>query len=197
MVRCSAFAQAGSGTGYVVPGSPAPCRYPRRKTLYASTGRWNPLSTRSPSSSASTSSSTTPCTRPLIRICPLAASAAQARGQVGDRADRGVVEPALEADPPQRRVAHRDPDPEAQLVPLPAPAPRQLGHPLAHRDGHPHRPLGVVGLGHRVVEEHHQPVAREVLDRAPEARGPAPRAPRGTRRAPPSPPPARRSRRRR
>ena len=43
---------------------------------------------------------------------------AQARGQVCHRADRGVVGASLEADPPERRVALRDPEAEVQVVAL-------------------------------------------------------------------------------
>src|SRR5260370_42247185 len=42
---------------------------------------------------------------------------AQPRGEVGDRADRGIFEPLLEADLPQRRIAERDADAEAQTMP--------------------------------------------------------------------------------
>jgi hypothetical protein len=37
---------------------------------------------------------------------------------------------------------------------------------LAHRHRHPDRALGRVGTRHRIVEEHYDPVARELIERA-------------------------------
>src|SRR5512134_2096043 len=42
--------------------------------------------------------------------------AAQPRRQVDHAADRGVIEPALVAHRPERRVAVRDPDPQVEVV---------------------------------------------------------------------------------
>jgi hypothetical protein len=56
-----------------LPGGAEPAA-PRPTMLRASTGRWKPFSVNSPMGSTCTSSSTTPSSRPLIRICRLAAS---------------------------------------------------------------------------------------------------------------------------
>ena len=69
---------------------------------------------------------------------------AQARRQVGDAADRGVVEAPLEPDPAERGEALGDADAEAEVVAAPAPARGQLGDPVAHRDRHRHGALGRV-----------------------------------------------------
>ena len=58
----------------------------------------------------------------MARICHGFGVSAQPGGEVGDAADRRVVEPTVEADPAQRRVALGDPDPESEVVPLPRPA---------------------------------------------------------------------------
>ena len=92
--------------------------------------------------------------------------AAQAGGEDDRVADRGVVVATFEADPAERRVAGRDADPETELVAELAPALGQLGEPGAHRDRHRHRPMRMVVLDDRVVEEHEDPVAGEVLERA-------------------------------
>jgi hypothetical protein len=41
----------------------------------------------------------------------------------------------------------------------------QLAGHLAHRHRHLDRALGRVGTGHRIFEEHHDPVARELVER--------------------------------
>src|SRR5204862_1370128 len=84
--------------------------------------------------------------------------------QVDHAADRGVVEAALVADPPERRVAHRDADPEADLMIAPAPGRLELDHPVPHLERHPDGPALRIGAGQRVVEQDHQAVAGEVLD---------------------------------
>ena len=92
--------------------------------------------------------------------------AAQPRGEDDRVAHAAVVVAALEPDPAHRRVAGRDPDSDLQDVAAPAPLARELHEPLAHRDRHAHRARGVIRLEHRVVEEGHEPVAREMLERA-------------------------------
>src|SRR5437868_2646464 len=91
----------------------------------------------------------------------------EARGEVGDVADGGVVPAAFEADRAERGVALRDADARAEL------AAAALVAVLADRQGgflHGERGLhGVLGrLLERqgVVEEHHHRVAGEALDRA-------------------------------
>ncbi len=165
-------------------------------TSWTSRGREMPRSSIGPSERVSKRSSRPARTRGLMRIWPARGGGAQPRGEVGDGPDRGVVPPALEADPAERRVALGDADAEAEVVALPAPARRRArrrGRASATR--HPHRPLGRVRARRRVVEEDHQPVAGEVLERPLVARRRARRARRGTRGAPPSSPPAPTSRR--
>src|SRR5262245_34250136 len=51
---------------------------------------------------------------------------AQPGGQVGDRSDRGIVEAALETDPPQGGIAHGNADGEIEPVATPLPLRPQL-----------------------------------------------------------------------
>ena len=87
-----------------------------RSTLYAGTGRAKPFSVKTPASSTSTCSSTSASVRWLIRICPSAASS-HSRTRGSSPPDRRVVRASLEADLAERRVAERDADAEAELVP--------------------------------------------------------------------------------
>src|SRR5215207_77994 len=90
---------------------------------------------------------------------------AQPRREDDDLADRAVLVAALEADPAERRVARRDPDPQAELV---APLPPTF---CKRREALAQRQCGsdggeLVVLDRRgVVEKRHQPVACEVLNR--------------------------------
>src|ERR1700730_4809862 len=68
---------------------------------------------------------------------------AEARGEVGDAADRGVFQPLLEADLAQGRIAERDADAEAEAVPAVAPALRQGADGVAHLHPHLHPALDV------------------------------------------------------
>src|SRR5687767_7186194 len=91
---------------------------------------------------------------------------AQARSKVWDAPDRCVIKPGIEADPPQCGLALRNTNAEAELVPGFAPALRELAHPRLHIEGHPNGPLGVVRTGHRIIEEHHEPVTQKAFERA-------------------------------
>ena len=51
-------------------------------------------------------------------------------------------------------------------MPAPAPGLGQSADPGPHRDAHPQRPQRAVLAAHRIVEEHHQAVAREPFQRA-------------------------------
>ena len=92
-----------------------------------------------------------------------AGGVAQARREVRDRADRGVVRAPLETDPTDRREALRDPDPELKVVTEPLPVGGQLADAIPHRDPHPDGSQGRVVAWHRIVEEHHQAVTSEPL----------------------------------
>ena len=135
-------------------------------TSNARIGRLNPRRSSSPTGSPTASPSVAENTRCATRTCHGPAAAAQARRQVRDAADRRVVEAPLEADAAERGESLRDADPEAEVVAAPAPAVGELGDPVAHRHGHRDGPLGGVVDGQRVVEEHHEPVAGEALERA-------------------------------
>ncbi len=97
---------------------------------------------------------------------PGAGVGAQPRGEIGDAADRRVVEAALETDPAERREALGDPDSQREIVTF-APPPRgKLAHGVADLQRHSHRTLRGVVVRDRVVEEHHDPVTGEPLERA-------------------------------
>src|SRR5438128_6439157 len=73
---------------------------------------------------------------------------AQARRQVHDGPHGAVVGPAGEADPPERRVAERDPDAKVKVVPALSPAGHELTDALAHGHRHADRPRGRVRARH-------------------------------------------------
>ena len=56
--------------------------------------------------------------------------------------------------------------PTWRMWPQAAPVFGDADEPFPDRDRHPDRPRGVVFLGHRVVEEDHDPVAGEMLEGA-------------------------------
>src|SRR6516162_11665196 len=95
--------------------------------------------------------------------------AAQPRGEVGDRADRGVVHALGEADLAEGGVALGNADPETDIVAVPPPGVEQYLRRLAHRHLHVDRPFDRIGSRQRIVEEHHDPVAAIMVDRAFEA----------------------------
>jgi hypothetical protein len=90
---------------------------------------------------------------------------AEPRREDDDVADGAVVISPFEADPSQRGVPGRNPDSEAQVVSALLPRARQLDEALPDRDRRAHRRQLVVRHRRRVVEEGHQPVPGEVLDR--------------------------------
>ena len=94
---------------------------------------------------------------------------AQACREVGHAADGRVVGAALEADLAKGRVALRDPHAEVQGVVPAGPSLGQFRDAAAHRQRHADRALRCVGAVERVVEDDHEPVAREALERAVEA----------------------------
>src|SRR4029453_5969701 len=68
-------------------------------------------------------------------------------------------------DSPDRRVAGFNPYTQPKLDSASAPDPSQLCEPLLRGDREPDGLELVVCDGERIVEEHHHPVAREVLQR--------------------------------
>ena len=91
---------------------------------------------------------------------PGAGVGTQPGGQIGDAADGGVVEPALEADPAEGRKALGDTDSQGEVMAVAEPAGGKLAHGVPELERHPDRTLGRVVARDRVVEEHHDPVAR-------------------------------------
>ena len=89
--------------------------------------------------------------------------------EVRDAADGRVVGATLEADPAEGGVTLRDSDGEVEVVALATPPLRQLADADPHRDRHPHRAQRRVVAWDRVVEEHHETVAGEALERPLEA----------------------------
>src|SRR5262249_60995004 len=67
---------------------------------------------------------------------------------------------------PQRRVPLRNTGTKTKSAAMPPPSRNQLARRIAHRHRHPDRALGRVGARHWIVEEHHDPVARELVQRA-------------------------------
>src|SRR2546425_3644684 len=90
---------------------------------------------------------------------------AQARGEGHDGPHGAVVEAAGEADPPEGRVAERDPDPEVEVVSALSPADHELLDALAHGHGHADGPRGGARARHRIVEEREDRIAGEALER--------------------------------
>ena len=135
----------------------------------ARTGRLNPRSVRSPTGSLTTISSASGLHPLGDQDLPRRGLRAQPGGQVGDGADGGVVEPALEADPAERGVALRDADAEAEVVAPPCPPVGELAAPGRASRPPSAPPARRVVARHRVVEEHHQAVTGEVLERPLEA----------------------------
>src|SRR6516165_344791 len=91
---------------------------------------------------------------------------AETGGNIAHCADRGVAGALGKTDLAQRRIALRDTGAKTQLATSLAPCGNQIAGGLAHRHRHLDGALGGVGDWHRIVEEHHDPVARELVERA-------------------------------
>src|SRR5262245_14631912 len=90
---------------------------------------------------------------------------AQARGEIGDAADAGVVEPPIETDLPERGIAERNADAEAERMAALAPDLDQRIQARAHVERHAHGALGMVRAGDRMVEMGQGAVTGEPLQR--------------------------------
>src|SRR5262249_35643201 len=91
---------------------------------------------------------------------------AKPRGEIAHSADRGIAGAFRKADLAEGRVTLGDAIAEPEQPAAPTPVSDQLARRLAHRYRHLDRALGWVGTWHRVVKEHHDPIARELIERA-------------------------------
>src|SRR5205085_11244504 len=91
---------------------------------------------------------------------------AEPRCDVAHRANGGIAGALREADLAERRIPLRDAAAEAEVATPLAPGGNQRTRGLAHRHRHVDGALGRVGDRQRVVEEHHDAVARELIERA-------------------------------
>src|SRR6516164_769140 len=91
---------------------------------------------------------------------------AETGGNIAHCADRGVAGALGKTDLAQRRIALRDTGAKTQIATSLAPVCDQRTGRLAHRHRHLDRALGWVRDGHRIIEEHHDPVARELVERS-------------------------------
>src|SRR5205814_4439202 len=87
-------------------------------------------------------------------------------GEVADRANCGVAGALGKADLTQSRETLRDTHTKTKFAAVSAPSRDQFTGCLAHRVGHFDGPLGGVGDRYWVIEEHHDAVARELVERA-------------------------------
>src|SRR6185369_928526 len=70
--------------------------------------------------------------------------AAEAGGEVGNAADRGVFQALFEADLTESRIAERNADAETEIMAAVAPALGQRANGVAHLHRHLHRTCGMV-----------------------------------------------------
>src|SRR5690242_17942329 len=91
---------------------------------------------------------------------------AQSRRQIDDGAYRRVVHAILETDTTERRVALRQANAAAHVVPALCPFQCQMRDGVAHLDRQADRALWRVRTGQRVVEEDHHAVASEAIEGA-------------------------------
>ena len=134
--------------------------------LWTRTERLNPLGCTSPTISATATCSVRREHAVGDQYLPGPGIGAQPGGEIRDTADRGVVEAALEADPAEGRKALGDTDSQGEVMAVAEPAGGKLAHGVPELQRHPDRTLGRVVTRDRVVEEHHDPVTGEPLERA-------------------------------
>src|SRR5262249_15246284 len=91
---------------------------------------------------------------------------AKTRGEIAHGPDRGIAGAVGKADLAEGRVTLGDTSAEPEQPAASAPSDDQLVRRLAHRHRHSDRAFGRVGAWHRIVEEHHDPIARELIERA-------------------------------
>src|SRR5262249_8311372 len=89
---------------------------------------------------------------------------AKTRGEIAHGADRCIAGAFCKADLTERRVTLCDPSTKAEQSATSAPASDQCARRLTHRHCHFDRTRGWVGTWHRVVEEHHDAIAGELVE---------------------------------
>src|SRR5262249_8333201 len=91
--------------------------------------------------------------------------AAEPRRDIAHGAYRGVSGALGKSDLAQGRVTLGDASAKSQLATSLVPGRSQRRRSLAHRDGHLDRALGRIGDRDGIVEEHHDPIAGELVER--------------------------------
>jgi hypothetical protein len=91
---------------------------------------------------------------------------AKPRSEIAHGADRGRAGAFRKADLTEGRVTLGDAGAEPEQPAAATPGGDQLDRRFAHRHRHLDGALGWVGDGHGVVEEHHDPITRELVERA-------------------------------
>src|SRR5262249_23903024 len=91
---------------------------------------------------------------------------AKAGGEIAYRADRRIPGAVGKTNLAERRISLRDAGTEPEHAAAAAPGGRQCSRCLAHRDGHFDGALSRVWDRDRIVEENHDPIARELIERA-------------------------------
>jgi len=102
----------------------------------------------------------------LANVEPSVASAQSRAATIAHGADCGVARAFGEPDLAQCRVALRDTDAKPQIAATFAPGGDQLARSLTNRHRHLDRAFCRVGGRYRVIEKHHDAVARELVERA-------------------------------
>src|SRR6516164_5243362 len=96
---------------------------------------------------------------------PILGLSAKTRGEIAHGADRGIAGAFRKADLTERRVTLGDPSTKPEQSATSAPAGDQCARRFAHRHRHLDRALGRVRDRHGVIEEHHDAVAGELIER--------------------------------
>src|ERR1022692_2999028 len=93
----------------------------------------------------------------------------ETRGKVHNRPGGAIVGASFEANATQRRIALGNAEADVEVVALEVPLPTQYFRLLTHFDRHAHCCRSVVRAGHGVVEDGHDRISSELLERRLEA----------------------------
>ena len=91
---------------------------------------------------------------------------AKTGGDIGHRADSGIVKPALEANRPERSKAVRNPDAEPNVVPQATPRFGQGSDSVTHFKRHEHSLKRRALYWHWIIKDHHHAVTGIAFERA-------------------------------